>query len=119
MIQNTDNYVKSWRCWYNDNSETITEYNSIDHNLVDLPNDGFQAMRLWYHNGYGRFISGHDFYFFAEHPSGTIFGGSGYSDTPESITNRYDSVSIKSGKHTTDGIMIEINDLMISSVSPS
>jgi hypothetical protein len=116
MINNTDNFVKSWRCWYNDNSEDITEYNSVEHNLEDLPNDGFQAMRLWYFNGNGRLISGSDYYFFVSHPSGTIYGHS--NDSYSDIESRYDEVIIKRGKHTTDEIITEIHELMNSSVSP-
>lgn len=116
MISNTDDFVKSWRCWYNDMSTGITEYNSVDHNLVDLPSDGFQAMRLWYYNGNGRYMSGNDYYFFAHHPSGTIYGHS--NDSYSDIESRYTEVTIKRGKHTTDEMMNEINDLMINSVSP-
>jgi hypothetical protein len=116
MINNTDNYVKSWRCWYNNNSSEITEYNSVEHNLIDLPEDGFQAMRLWYFNGTGRFILGNDFYFFASHPSGTIYGHS--NDAYTDIESRYNEVTIKRGKHTTDELINEISSLMKNSICP-
>jgi hypothetical protein len=116
MINNTDDFVTAWRCWYNNDSPTITEYNSVNHNLVDLPSDGFQAMRLWYTNGNGRFISGSDYYFFASHPSGTIYGHS--NDSYADIESRYEEVTIKRGKHTTDEIMEEIDALMRDATSP-
>lgn len=64
MINKTDSFVSSWRVWYNDLSTKIDEYNSVDHDFSDLPDDGFQAMRLWYNDGRCRFISGNDYYFF-------------------------------------------------------
>jgi hypothetical protein len=115
-INKTDSFVISWRVWFNDLSDTITEYNSIEHDLTDLPSDGFQAMRLWYSDGRGRFISGNDYYFFALHPSGTIFGQS--NDTYEDIVARYPEVIICRGKHTTDQMMIDINNLMNNSTNP-
>jgi hypothetical protein len=117
MINNTDNFVTAWKCWYNDGTTTeITEYDSVNNTLESLPSDGFQAMRLWYHNGRGRFMSGNDFYFFANHPLGTIYGHS--NDTYADIEQRYPGVSIKRGKHVPDGIMEQINQLMVDSVAP-
>ena len=73
-------------------------------------------MRLWYFNGNGRFMSGNDHYFFATHPSGTIYGHS--NDSYTDIESRYDEVTIKRGKHTTDKMINDINDMMINSTSP-
>lgn len=115
-INKTDSFVTSWRVWYNDLSPDIVEYNSVDHDFNNLPNDGFQAMRLWYSDGRTRFISGNDYYFFAYHPSGTIFGQT--NDSYEDITLRYENVIIKRGKHTTDEIMIQINNLVNNSNNP-
>lgn len=116
MINKTDSFVSSWRVWYNDLSTKIDEYNSVDHDFSDLPEDGFQAMRIWYNDGRCRFISGNDYYFFAAHPSGTIFGQT--NDAYQDIVDRYPEVIIKRGKHTTDDIMIQINQLMNSAPNP-
>lgn len=115
-INKTDSFVVSWRVWYNNLSSEITEYNSINHDFNDLPDDGFQAMRLWYNNGQGRFISGNDFYFFASHPTGTIYGQT--NDGSTDIISRYPEVIIKKGKYTTDEMMIQINEMMNNSSNP-
>lgn len=116
MINSTDSYTIAWKCWYDNGTTTSSEYNSVDHTLEELPEDGFQAMRLWYADGTGRYISGNDHYFFANHPAGTIFGQS--NDSIQSILDRYPGVIIKLGKHIPDGLMQEINTLMINATIP-
>jgi hypothetical protein len=62
-------------------------------------------------------ISGNDYYFFAEHSAGLIFGQS--NDSYESIVERYPNVTIKRGKHVPDGLINHImNDLMINAIKP-
>lgn len=109
----TDEYVVAWRCWY-DNGTSIEEYNSVQHCWETLPEDGFQAMRVWYNDGTGRHISGNDFYFLQEHPVGLIVGQSNDSD----IKVRYPNASIKRGKHCPDIMMRQINELMNNSTKP-
>ena len=116
MINNTDSFVIAWRVWYDNGTTSPSEYNSIQHNLETLPDDGFQAMRLWYSNGNGRFISGSDHYFFSNHEGGTIFGQS--NDSYQSILDRYPGVVIKLGKHVPDGLMNQIDNMMINSINP-
>lgn len=116
MINSTDSYVIAWRCWYDNNTSTPVEYNSINHSLYDLPDDGFQAMRLWYSDDNGRFISGNDYYFFAYHPAGTIYGQS--NDSYDSILQRYNEVIIKRGRHVPESMINNINNLMINSNKP-
>lgn len=115
-INKTDSFVAAWRVWYNDLSTGITEYNSVAHDFTNLPSDGFQAMRLWYVDGRTKFISGNDYYFFASHPSGTIYGQT--NDSYNDIVARYPEVIITRGKYTTEEIMIQINDLMNNSTNP-
>lgn len=116
MINNTDSYTIAWRAWYDNGTSAPLEYNSIQHTLYDLPEDGFQAMRLWYSDGTGRYISGNDYYFFANHTAGTIYGQT--NDSYQSILDRYGEVIIKLGKHVPDGMMKDINDLMLNSRNP-
>lgn len=116
MINSIDSYVVAWRCWYDNDTANPIEYNSVNNTLYDLPEDGFQAMRLWYFDGNGRFISGNDYYFFANHPAGTIYGQS--NDSYDSIVQRYSEVIIKRGKHVPDSMINEINNLMINSTKP-
>lgn len=107
-IKNTDEYIVAWRCWYDNGTKIPDEYNSIDHCWEKLPEDGFQAMRLWYADGTGRFISGNDFYFFDLHEAGLIVGQSNDFD----IKERYPNSIIKRGKHIPDILMKHINNLM-------
>lgn len=109
----TDDYVSAWRAWSEVDFE-IKEFNSVDNCLCDIPDDGFQAMRLWYADGTGRFISGADYYFFQEHPKGLIFGQSNDLD----IKERYPEAMIKRGKHIPDGLMKQVNELMTNSKNP-
>lgn len=108
-----DEYIVSWRCWVEFN-EDIVEYNSIEHCWNKIPDDGFQAMRLWYSDGTGRYISGNDFYFLSEHKAGLIIGQSNDTD----IKERYPNAIIKRGKHVPDKLMKEITDLMLNSKNP-
>jgi hypothetical protein len=110
MVNNTDSFVVAWRCWYNVSGTTV-EYNSIQHDLNTIPDDGFQAMRLWYQNGNGRYLSGNDHYFFANQGDGVIFGQS--NDSYQSILDRYPGVVIKLGKHVPDGVMHQIDQMMM------
>lgn len=112
-IAKTDDYVTSWRAWVEVNNE-IKEYNSIDNCFCDIPNDSFQAMRLWYKDGGGRFISGHDYYFFCEHKNGVIFG----QTNKESDLDKYENAIIKSGRHIPDGMMKEVDIRMNNSTNP-
>lgn len=112
----TDNFIIAWRCWYDDGTFIPKEYTSINSTLDTLPEDGFQAMRLWYSNGGGRYMSGNDYYFFAEHPSGLIFGQS--NDSYDSIVQRYPTAIIKRGKHTSDQMIHLIENTMINSQNP-
>jgi hypothetical protein len=113
---NTDSFTTAWIAYYDNGTATPSIYNSVNHTLVDLPDDGFQAMRLWYHNGTGRYISGNDYYFFSEHPSGLIFGQT--NDSYESIVERYPNAIIKRGKHTSEEMIHYINNLMITASKP-
>lgn len=110
-IKNTDEYVIAWKCWYNDGTENIQEYNSMEHCLEKLPDDGFQAMKLFYSDGGSRIMNGHDFYFFCTHPSGLIFGAT----NNENDISRYENAFVKRGKHIPDGMMNQINLLMYGS----
>lgn len=114
-MKSTDEYIISWRCWYNNGNGTV-EYNSLSTTLDELPNDGFQAMRVWYSDGTGRFISGNDYYFFMDTPEGLLFGQS--NDSIESIIDRYPSATIKRGKHIADREINRISNLMTESVNP-
>lgn len=113
---NTDNYTIAWICWYDNGTVTPTEYKSTTHTLNDLPDDGFQAMRLWYIDGTGRYISGSDYYFFEDRPGGIIYGQS--NDPIDEIRLRYPNAIIKRGKHVPDGLMAHINNLMLNSTIP-
>lgn len=112
-IKQTDEYVIAWRCWY-DNGVSIEEYNSVEHCWDKLPDDGFQAMKLFYSDGTERNISGNDFYFLMEHPMGLIVGQSNDLDLKE----RYTSAIIKRGRHCPDIMMKQINELMNEAKSP-
>jgi len=114
QIKNTDEYIIAWRAWVEVDSN-IKEFNSIDHCFENIPNDGFQAMRLWYSDGTGRFISGNDWYFFQEHPRGLIVGQTNDIDVKE----RYPNAVFKRGKHIPDVLMKEVSDLMINSKNPN
>ena len=116
MINSLDSYTIAWRAWYCDGGSNPAEYNSVQHTVYDLPEDGFQAMRLWFSDRTGRYISGSDYYFFANHAAGTIFGQS--NESYQSILDRYGEVIIKLGKHVPDGMMQQINSLMINSTNP-
>lgn len=116
MINSTDSYVTAWRCWYDNGTATPAEYNSVNNTLYDLPDDGFQAMRLWYSDGTGRFMSGNDYYFFANHEGGTIYGQS--NDTYDSILQRYSEVIIKRGKHVPDSMINDIITTMHNAIKP-
>lgn len=112
-IKKTDSFVIAWRVWY-ENGNGIQSFNSSDHDFNDLPDIGFQAMKLFYADGTGRVISGYDFYFFACHPEGTIFG----QTNNEKDLDQYEFKIIKKGKHTTDGLMKQISDAMFESENP-
>ena len=111
-----DNYTIAWRAWYDEWTGQPVEYTSLNSTLDDLPEDGFQAMRLWYSNGNGRYISGNDYYFFVDSPSGLIFGQS--NDSYQSIIDRYPNVVIKRGRHTSEQMSQDINTLMVNSTNP-
>lgn len=113
QIKNTDGYVIAWRAWY-DNGTAIEEFNSVEHCWEKLPDDGFQAMRVWYSDGTGRFISGNDFYFLDEHPVGLTVGQTNDLDVKE----RYPKAFIKRGRHCPEKMMKEINELMTTSINP-
>lgn len=113
IMKNVDEYVIAWRCWY-DNWINIDEYNSVEHCWEQLPDDGFQAMRIWYADGTGRHISGNDYYFLSEHPAGLIVGQSNDLD----IKERYPKAIIKRGRHCPDIMMKQINELMSQSTNP-
>lgn len=112
----TDDYVIAWRAWYDLGSKDPVEYNSNDHTLHDLPDDGFQGMKLWFSDGTSRYISGNDFYFFCQHEAGIIFGQS--NDTLRDIKKRYPKAMIKRGRHVPDIMIKQINDLMITAKNP-
>ena len=112
-IKQTDEYIIAWRTWY-DNGTSIEGYNSVEHCWEKLPEDGFQAMKVWYNDNTERYISGNDFYFLQNHPAGLIIGQSNDLD----IKERYPKAIIKRGRHCPDKMMKEINDLMLSVKSP-
>lgn len=111
---NTDNFIIAWRAWVEIEYDII-EYNSVDHCFENIPDDGFQAMRLWYSDGTGRYINGNDFYFMQEHPKGLIVGQSNDIDVKE----RYPNAIIKRGKHIPDSLMKEVIELLIKSECPN
>ena len=115
-MNSTDSYVISWKCWYNNLEEQITVYNSTNTTLENLPSDGFQGMKLWFSDGTSKLISGNDYYFFYEHPSGIIFGQT--DDSEQSILSRYPDAVIKRGKYTTEGIMNTISNSMVNASNP-
>jgi len=115
-MNNTDSYTISWRCWYNNLQSEIVEYTSLNSTLDNLPEDGFQAMRLWFADGNSKVISGNDYYFFYEHPTGIIYGQT--NDTPETINSRYPGALIKKGRYTTESIINTINNTMMNSTNP-
>lgn len=115
-MNSTDAYVISWRCWYNNLDNQVTEYTSINTTLENLPSDGFQGMKLFFADGTSKFINGSDYYFFYEHPSGIIFGQT--NDSPQIIDSKYPGAVVKYGKYTTEGIMQNITNLMISATNP-
>lgn len=112
-IPKSDGYVKSWRCWVEVGND-IKEFNSIDNDWCGVPDDGFQAMRVWYTDGTSRMISGNDFYFIQVHSKGLIFGQTNDLD----VKQRYPGALIKRGKHIPDKLMKEVNEMMLSSVCP-
>lgn len=113
-VKKTDSYVVAWRVWYDNKKTTPSEYNSIHHSFNDLPDDGFQAMRLWYADGGSRYISGHDFYFFSHHEAGTIYG----QTNREKDLEKYPHAIIKTGRHIPDGLMKQIDTLMMTAKNP-
>lgn len=112
---NTDSHVIAWRAWY-DVADATAHYDSEHHTLEDLPDDGFQAMRLWYKDGTGRFISGNDYYFFYERPDGIVFAQT--NETPEQILARYPQAVIKRGRYVPDAVSRMIEDEMAVSKTP-
>lgn len=112
-IRKTDEYVIAWRCWVEVDQE-IKEFNSVNNKWCDIPDDGFQAMRLWYSDGTGRQISGNDFYFVQEHPKGLIFGQTNDLD----VIERYPDALIKRGRHIPDALNKEVHELMNNSIRP-
>lgn len=112
-----DPVIKSWRCWYNNLTPEILRYDSQNHTIEDLPDDGFQAMRIWFKNGNGKYVSGNDYYFFYQFGDEVIFGQT--NDLPDKIIERYPNAVIKKGKYTTESILDKINKEMINSKDPS
>jgi hypothetical protein len=107
--------IIAWRCWYSDGS-TETEYASTLNTFDDLPDEGFQAMRLWYSADTGRYISGNDNYYFVVSPSETIVGQT--NDLPDAILEEYPTASIKQGLLISDVEFNEIIQTMINSTIP-
>lgn len=111
---NTDSFTIAWVAYYDNGTATPSTYNSVDNTLIDLPEDGFQAMKIWYVDGTSRYIAGNDYYFFVNHQGGLIFGQS--NDTYESIVQRYPNALIKRGKHTAEEIIHNIMTNLIINV---
>lgn len=114
---NTDSYTVAWKCWYVIyGTIDVIEYNSLDHDLDELPDEGFQAMRLWYSDETGRFINGNDNYYFAESGGKIVFG---QTDEDElSIKSEYPDAIIKTGSMVSNELMDTIHQTMIDSIIP-
>lgn len=114
---NTDSNTIAWKCWYANLADTdFTEYNSVDHTLDDLPETGFQAMRLWFANGTGRYINGNDNYFFVNTSNGLLFGQT--DGSADSILQTHPDSLVKSGVTISDALMDTILETQISTTKP-
>jgi hypothetical protein len=106
-MKRTDGYIVGWKAWYDVAGQPV----GISHEqstLEDLPEDGFQAMRISYAGGTSRFMSGSNTYFFAEHADGhLIFGQT--DDTPSQVLLRYPHATVKRGRYVSDKMNAQIH----------
>jgi hypothetical protein len=109
-------YVIAWRCWYEDLSGNIVEYNSVTSTLNNLPTDGFQTMKLFFDDGTSGVMMGFDYFYFFSDQENVTFGLT--NDLPETILSSYPNALIKNGKYISDETFNNLVGVMMSSVSP-
>jgi len=112
--------IKSWKCWYTDSNNNITELNSVQHNITDIPDKGLHAMRLWfYKENTSRFISGNSYYIFqiinnniVDQPSSSVLQLDNLDDIPLNSL-------IKENTDIPEDISNKIFNIYLESVDPT
>ena len=84
--------VIGWRVWVDGGKVYDSRHNTWD----SVPFDGIIQMVTYKESNYREMFSGHDYYFHAPHPKGTIYGCN--NDSLEEIEKRYPGAIIKRGK---------------------
>lgn len=62
-----------------------------------LPDDGVVECVVYFDDGRRNSLGGHDWYFYAPHPDGPIYGSQTYT-TEKEIKKRYPGANVKRGK---------------------
>lgn len=86
-------YVRGWHAWYANG----TEYSSVTHTPMQLPQLGLQIWMLYFIDGTRRVLTGNDRYFFFN--NGSVDGVFAQTDEPASeISLRYPGAYIIEGQ---------------------
>lgn len=100
--------IVGWRAWYVRPDGAVMEFTSRQIAWEDLPDDGMLGIR-WYEDTYhpnneglrnGLKITGMDYYFMADGPSGIIMGADVDRrgvNVPDEIRSRYTNAKVKRG----------------------
>ena len=99
------------------NGRPLVTVTSWDQEFADLPDDGLQGFIKFFEDGTRAFVTGYDWYFWVNHPSGVGIL-SANNDDPEETRSRYPGAVLKRGKHTTDEWIHQLDNLLAQSPNP-
>ncbi len=102
-----DHSVIGWRAWY-DGGRTFTSKTT---EWVNLPDDGMQAMVIYFATGNRTMESGNDFYFQVPGtPLTVIYGSESRSKSKADIRKRYPGAIVKLGRWTNFDELNRVQD---------
>lgn len=78
-----------------------------------LPPDGVIEMAVYFDDGRRNMLGGHDFYFYAPHRDGQIYGSESYT-TEDEIKRRYPGAIVKRGKWVPEETMARVAELALA-----
>jgi hypothetical protein len=97
--------------------QPLRVFNSWDVAFRDLPDDGMQGLIKFYEDGTKQIVSGFDWYFAVQHPTGS-WVISGNNHDPEETQQRYPGAILKRGKHTTDEWAHLVDSMLVAVEKP-
>jgi hypothetical protein len=78
-----DKRIVAWAAWFVSDDWRLLRFNSDEHTIADLPQDGFLCARTRFADGTGENIGGNGWIVFMQTPAGLIFQATGDNAYPD------------------------------------